>query len=176
MGDTYYCMAISVSDIEKLFSLWDHGQLIVILSCTRLMKNTIFVGQKHETVHALKRLLAQHTQWCDYFEDVMKIITMTSQDRQDVSSSSTSTMNQSTFPFQLCDISLPQDQTGYVFFFMSQKDTSYVEIGSTMCSRMTLQKYNAGSYASDCTIQIHKHPFVLIAYICGFRKDRLLME
>ena len=52
MGDTYNCMAISVSDIEKLFSLWDRGQLIVILK-------TIFVGPKSDTIHALKCLLTQ---------------------------------------------------------------------------------------------------------------------
>jgi hypothetical protein len=75
-------MTVLVSNIEKLFS-WDCGQLIVILSCIRLMKNSIFVDQKHETVHALKPLLTQHTQWCNYFDDVMKIITMSSQDHQE---------------------------------------------------------------------------------------------
>jgi hypothetical protein len=45
-----------------------------------------------------------------------------------------------------------------------------------MYIRTTLQKYNTVSYASDCRIQIHMHPFLLIAYICGFRKDRLLTE
>ena len=38
MGDTYNCMAISVRDTEQLFSLCDHGQLIVILSRTRIIK------------------------------------------------------------------------------------------------------------------------------------------
>ena len=46
MGDTYNCMAILVSNTEKLFSLWDRGQLIVILSRTRI-KNDIFVGPKN---------------------------------------------------------------------------------------------------------------------------------
>jgi hypothetical protein len=59
---------------------------------------------------------------------------------------------------------------------MLQKDTLYVKIGSTMCIRTTLQKHNAGSYSLDHTIQVCMHPFVLIAYICGFRKDRLLMD
>ena len=174
MGDTYNRMAISVSNVDKLFSLCDRGQLIVILSRTRIMKNTIFVGPKTETIHALKHLLTQRTQWSDYIGEVMKITTISSPQEED--HSSTSTMNQTTFPFRLCDIALPQDQTGCVYFFMSKKDRSYVEIGSSMCIRTTLQKYNAGGYSSDSTINIHMRPYVLIAYICGFRKDRERME
>ena len=48
MGDTYNCMEILVSDTEKLSSLRDSGQLIVILSRTRITKNTIFVCPKNE--------------------------------------------------------------------------------------------------------------------------------
>eukprot|EP00957_Ditylum_brightwellii_P171511 13057142-Ditylum_brightwellii.AAC.1 len=73
-------MAISVSDIEKLFSLYDHGQLVVILSRMRIMKNTVFVGPKNDTIHALKQLLTQQIQWCDYIEEVMRITAITSSD------------------------------------------------------------------------------------------------
>ena len=59
MGDTYNHMAILVRDIEKIFLLWDRGQLIVILSCTRIMKNAIFVGPKNERINGLKVLLNQ---------------------------------------------------------------------------------------------------------------------
>jgi hypothetical protein len=95
------------------------------------MKNTIFVGLKYETVHALKSLLTQCTHWCIYIDYVMKIITMSSQEhqennnKQDVSSFSTSGMNQSTFPFQIWDISLPQDQTGIFFLHVTKRYIVY---------------------------------------------------
>ena len=73
MGDTYNRMAILVRDTENIFSLWDRGQLIVILSRTRIMKNIIFVGTKNETIFGLEFLLNQRNQWCDYTEEVMKI-------------------------------------------------------------------------------------------------------
>ena len=66
MGDTYNLMEIPVSDTEKIFSLWDRGQLIVILSRTRIMKNNIFVGPRNEIFRGLKLMLNQRTQWCDY--------------------------------------------------------------------------------------------------------------
>ena len=50
MGDTYNRRVISVINIEKLFSSWDCGQLIVFLLRTRIMKSTIFVGPKNENV------------------------------------------------------------------------------------------------------------------------------
>ena len=59
---------------------------------------------------------------------------------------------------------------------MSQKDTSYVHIVSTLCLRTTLRKYNAGGYVSCTDIAMHLRPFVLIDYICGFRKDGKIIE
>ena len=51
---------------------------------------------------------------------------------------------------------------------MSQKDTSYVHTGSTLCMRTNIRKYNAGGYASGTDIAMHLMTFVLIDYICGF--------
>ena len=73
MGGSYNCMVILMSNIDKLISLWDHGQLNFILFLTRIMKNTIFVGPKNEAICELKILLTQRTQWCDYIEKVMNI-------------------------------------------------------------------------------------------------------
>ena len=171
MGDTYNRMSISVSDSEKLFSLYDCGQLIVILLRTRITKNTIFVGPKNEAIRGLKIMLTQITQWCDYIEEVMK----TANGKPNNNSESLGSLNQSSFPFRICDISLPQYQTGSVYFFMSQRDTSYAHIGSTMCLRTTTRKYSVGGYASVNDIAIHLSLFVLIAYICGFRKDRQMI-
>ena len=71
---------------------------------------------------------------------------------------------------------LPQDQTGYIHFLISQKYTSYVHIGSTLCLRNTIRKYNAGGYASGTDIMMNLRRFLLIAYICGFRKYRHMIE
>ena len=46
MGDTYNRMEVLVSNIEKLFSLWDRGQFIDILLRTRIMKNMFLFVQR----------------------------------------------------------------------------------------------------------------------------------
>ena len=91
-------------------------------------------------------------------------------------SESSASLSQSRFPFRICDVSLPQDQTGSVYFSMSQKYTSYVHIGSTLCLRTTPRKYNASGYATGTDTAMHLRPFVLIDYICGFRRYRQIIE
>ena len=59
---------------------------------------------------------------------------------------------------------------------MSQNVTSYLHIGSTLCQRTNIEKYNAGGYAPGTDIEMHLRPFVLISYIFGFRKDRKIIE
>ena len=112
MGDTYNCMAILVSTTENLFSLWGRSQLIVVLSLPRIMKNTVFVGPKNEIICVLKLLSNQRNRWCDYIEEVIKIPNVNPNNNSESSVS----LNQSSFPFRICDISLPQDQTGSIYF------------------------------------------------------------
>ena len=59
---------------------------------------------------------------------------------------------------------------------MPQKDTSYVHIGSTLCLRTTLSKYNAGGYKLSTYINMYLRLFVLIDYIRGFINDRQMIE
>ena len=135
------------------------------------MKNNIFVGPNNETVFRLKLILNQITWWFDYIEKVMNIKTFNPNNSSEFSAS----LKQAIFTFWVCGISLSQDQTGSVYFLISQKDTSYVYIGSTLCLRTDLRKYDPGGFASDTDILIHLRPFVLIAYSCGFRKDRQMI-
>ena len=75
-------------------------------------------------------------------------------------SESSSSLDQSSFPFRTCDISLTQDQNGSVYFLMSQNDTSYFHIGSTLCLRNNIREYNVGGYASGTDIVMNLRPFV----------------
>ena len=90
--------------------------MIVILSRTRIIKNTIFVGPKNETICELKIPLNQITQWCGYIEEVMKITNINPNNYSGYSAS----LNQFRFPFRICDISLSQDQTGSIYFLYNK--------------------------------------------------------
>ena len=136
------------------------------------MKNTFSVGPKNETIRGIKLLWNQRTQWSDYIEEVMNITNV----NPNQNSGSSAPLNQSILPFRICGISLPQDQTGSVYFLMSKKYTSHVHIGSTLCLRAIQRKYIESGYASGTDIVLYLSPFVLIAYIFSFRKDRQMIE
>lgn len=173
MGDTYYIMATSVSNVIKQLRLWEKGQLIVLISRTRTMKNTIFVGSKSDTIAGLVELLTKRSQWSNYMDQVMDIVTIRN-DSTEIESGmqeTNSVMNQINYPFRLCDIDLPQDKTGAVYFMRSKKDPSYVILDSCMCLRTQLLKINTGSCISSGQ-PLEKQPFVLLAYICGFEKNK----
>ena len=119
-----------------------------------------FVGPQNETICRLKILLNQRTRWCNYIEEVKNITNV----KPNNNSESSASLNQSRFPFQICDISLPRDQTGSVFF-MSQEDNSYAHIGSTLCLRTNLRNYNVGGYTSGTDIALYFRLFLLISYL-----------
>ena len=61
MGGALSSMATEVSLNDPLFRLWDKGQLVVILSRTKTAMHTIFVGNKANTIDALKSILTKRT-------------------------------------------------------------------------------------------------------------------
>ena len=79
-------------------------------------------------------------------------------------------MDQTSFPFCICNISLLQDQTRYTYFLILIKNKNFVYVGSTLCLRSLLIKYSSCTRSFEVPIQYKS--YVLIAYICGFRKDK----
>ena len=80
MGDTLLSVATTIFVRDTNVFMWDKGQLIVLLSRTKLAKNTIVVGQKEFTLKAFRSLVCKQTQWSDHMEAVSDII-MLNRDR-----------------------------------------------------------------------------------------------
>ena len=60
----------------------DCSQLIILLSRTCIIANTIFASSKKDTINALKKLLIIYKQWCDYIQDIINIITIKSEENR----------------------------------------------------------------------------------------------
>lgn len=166
MGDTLTFMATTISNNDSNFNLWDKGQLIVILSRTKFAKNSIFVGSKTETLNALKELLTSRTQWTDYIEEVLDLITINTDD-DNSDPYPTRVITPRAYPFRICDFALPTDQSGYVYMLVSVRHSNYTYIGTTNCIRSRLVLHNTGVGAIE-TAPAHLRPFGLYAYVCGF--------
>ena len=162
-GETLPKMATELSMSNSDFGIWDKGQLIVILTRTRKAEDTIFVGNKQETLSALKNILLSKNQWTDFSEHVLSIITINNNRN---SLRLIRVMSQNDFPFRICDISLPTSRTGFVYFLISVRDRSFIYIGETICIVQQLRDHNAG-YGSSSTTPAHKRPYGVMGYICG---------
>ena len=172
MGDTLPIMATEISRDNSNFKMWDKGQMIVIVSRTMFAIYTIFVGDKNGTLAALRELLTTKTQWMDYMEDVLELITINSDNNEEPVRNRV--MGQQSFPFRICDVILPQCNTGFVYMLISMRDFNFMYIGMTNCLRTRIQKHNTGM-GSASTTPAHLRPYALFAYICGFSGRRDLM-
>ena len=74
MGDTLPSVAASLSMADNNYSIWDKGQLLVILACTKLSKDTIFVVNKKSALNSLVHLFKKRRQWTQYTEDMSRIV------------------------------------------------------------------------------------------------------
>ena len=164
MGDTLVTMATEVSLNNSNFRMWDKGQMIVILSRTKRARDSIFIGDKNDTLKALKFLLTSKTQWTDYMEEVLSIISVGSNSQ---AANRRRIMTQTTFPYRICDNSLPQCNTGYVYMLVSMKNFNFSYIGQTHSISKRIQAHNTG-VGSVSTEPLHLRPYALFAYICGF--------
>ena len=57
MGGTLPSVATSLSMADNNYSMWDKVQILVILSRTKLAKDTVLVGDKESTLNSLVHLL-----------------------------------------------------------------------------------------------------------------------
>ena len=79
-GDTLHRVATEVSYGNSLYKLWGKGQVVVLLSSTRLAIELIFVGDKRERIECLVSLIQVKTKFMDYMEKVMLLMSLTTQD------------------------------------------------------------------------------------------------
>ena len=127
MGDTLSSIATTVSLSDCDFKLWDKGQLLVLISQTRQAEDTIFVGNKQDTLDALVHILRSRTQWTDYMEKVLNVVTVNQNiDTVTENVNNKGTMNQHSFPYRICDVSLPTDSSGYVYMLISLRSSDFV--------------------------------------------------
>ena len=166
MGDTLNSMATSISTKDSNFELWDKGQLVVLISRTKHAKDSIFVGPKQDTLDAFKQLILQRNQWTDYIEDVLRLVTINDCD----DTTTDQILTQTSFPYRIADVVLPQCNTGYVYMLISLRHPNFTYIGTTLCLRNRLQAHNCGRGAAETT-PMYLRPFALFAYICGFNDN-----
>ena len=126
-------METEISQNNGNFKIKYKAKMIIILISTKRARDTIFVGNKNDTLDTFSTLITRRTQWNNYMEEIISIIAInlpTNYDSNTKESTRSKIITQSTFPFRVCDVSLPQCNTGYVYMLISIKDLTftYIEI------------------------------------------------
>ena len=141
------------------------------MSRTKFGKDVICVGDKEGTLDALVELIQRRTQYTDYMEVVLDLVTVNTEEQCD----GIREMTHSTHSFRICDLSLPECNTGFVYFLLSTKRQRFTYIGETKDLRRRLNQHNSG-HGSMSTTHHYLRPFAVLAYICGFDDNKPLRE
>ena len=105
--------------------------MIVALSRTNYARDLIFVGVENSTLDALVKLIQKTSQWSDYMEAILQLVTVNAENVVQ----QPRYLTQCTFLFRMIDIALPTANTGYIYFLLSKHQLDYVYIGMTNCIR-----------------------------------------
>ena len=161
MGDTLFRVALQITSTDC--HLWDKGQVVVATSRTRRASDTIFVGDKEETIEALINVMCLKNQYTDYLEAIMKAMTSNSVDTQTF-------YQPEFFPYCTQYLPLPQGSPEYVYMLRSVKMPSSYYVGETKNLRKRLSQHNSG-FGSKITSSPLSRPWAVWAYVCGFNGD-----
>ena len=166
MGDTLKKISIQIAGGN--YDLWDKAQIIVALTRTKRGRDIFFVGNKVETINSIVSLVQTCNQWSDYMESVLDLVTVVPEfDSNDCTEIPAISLSTQTFPFRICEIALPQCQTGFVYFLISVKTLTFTYIGECKCSITRLKKHNSG-FGSSSSTPANKRPYAVFGYIAGF--------
>ena len=100
---------------------------------------------------SLLNILMKKSSWTNYMDHVLDIIMLNNSNKNEEMLSRT--MLQDDYPFRICDISLPQCNTGFIYFLISKPRKTFGDIGKTNCLRNRLRQYKSDLGSS----QIYDH-------------------
>ena len=150
-------------EMSKSCSPWGKEQVVVMLSRTHRAKDTIIVGDREFAVGKMWDLITVGTEWSRYVEDLLN--------RVSIGGSQSMVRNGAVvtpeaYPFRISDMSLPDDESGFVYFLVSVRDCGRTYIGQTTSISQRLKKHNSG-WGAKGTAEPQYRPYAVAAYICG---------
>ena len=147
--------------------------MYVLVSRVQNLGDITFLGDKHVTLEAIRRLLKQSSQWDEFTERLVNTAS---------NQPSTSLNLANLSPFTPRKIELPPGEVGFVYLLVSTKDATSTYVGQTSDLRRRLREHNSGS-GSYLTNQIHLRPWGVLCFATGFsdltdknRSERIDLE
>jgi len=176
-GNTIPRCAIEFSN--KKSCPWERPQIVVMLSRTRLGRDTIIVGLRAYAIKRMWEIITTGNHWTDYIEHLLDTLSVSGLDddaEDERSQKCRDVFNYAdTFPFRMSGSAPPNDWSGFVYCIASVIDVNRCYIGQAESLSERLDDHNNGNGA-DCRFA----PYFTCAYICGLshmnRNQRMYLE
>ena len=146
-------------------SLWEAGQVVVLLSRTRTARDLYFIGNSYDTANALYGALLrrkQHTQYISLLLDKLC----------NNESNITLDLKELNFPYRMKDCALPSIGIPLAYMLVSQTHTEITYVGSTTNIKQRLNNHNSLHGGSQWTKTINYKPWGLMGVVTGFNSQR----
>jgi GIY-YIG catalytic domain len=178
MGQTLHAIVTRVTSERenRVFRLWMQSQVVVILSRTNFAADIYFVGDAKKTSEALAAILLKRSQYDELQSHIINVLsgrTLTQDQQHDppVVVAPPIIDAPKFYPFRMCDLDLPSDDSGFVYLLISLRDRKTTYIGQTQRLAKRLAAHNQ-AYGAKQTADPTLKPWAIYGVICGFKRDR----
>ena len=178
-GDTLPAgLAIEIKGNGK--APWEKSKIVVAFSRAKTAAKTVVVGSKTFAINRIWELIATNTQWTDLMENILDQVTINGPRRAEESQGVPYFVDlPRNYPFRVCDASLPNDNTGYVYVLVSMRNKDFTYIGEAENVNVRERQHNTGHGAIGTAMPMDR-PFKVAAYITGLShcttSDQMSME
>ncbi len=136
---------------------------MVMLSRTHMARDTIIVGNKEFALNRMWDLVTVGTQWIRYIEQLLERMSVGGT-ASSITSVDVSVISE-VYPYRISDISLPDDESGFVYFLVSVQNCGRTYVGQTKNISRRLKEHNNG-WGAMGTAEPQHRPYAVAAYIC----------
>ena len=181
LGQTCDYLATRISSEKSDYSIWSREQLLVILSRVRRLSNLTFVGNKADTIDAIRKAIRMVPRGWDSIEKFLceRFSATSAQDHHNVISW-TGNVEMTSLGYDL-----PDEGVGVVYCLASDKHPFIFYVGQSNNLARRLAEHNSPGGGSRETNKPYLKPWVVVGYLVGFegstedalnRKQRLEVE
>lgn len=143
---------------------WEKGQVVVMLSRTRLASDIYIVGDKQFAINKLWEIICRKTQWSSVMETILRNLSTNADGVEDPRAQPDFIPVPEVFPFRMCDVQLPHSNCGYVYLLISVSHPAFTYVGQTDSINRRLVEHNSG-HGSEATAPTMYLPYHIAAYM-----------
>ncbi len=142
---------------------------MVMLSRTPRANMINIAGEKGFAIEKIFSVICKRNQWTDYIESILHNWAIDGDGVTTTSELESGILDlDSVFPYRLCNVTLPNDDSGFVYMIMSTVHQDRTYIGQTGNLSIRLVQHNSG-HGAEGTAPIEYLPYAPACYIMNMR-------